>query len=303
MTASTSPGDGSHSAGRCSRYENVRRRERPGAEIANLAETRNKLIFAPLTPTPEEAPSRVGIPRALTAHSLCPLYSTFFSQLGLEVVLSGIDSSGWSRANSGFCFPVEIAHGAILDLVKAGTDTIFLPHVNRMPNPRADDVDSHLCPITQASPYFISNAFPGVAFLSPVLNFADGYDTCDGLVELASGQLGFPRTVAQKAYREAVRALDGSRAVPADTWPGGLDRSTERWEADGRPGRPQLQRVSCGGFPVRGKEALQPGDPCDSRRLSAARAHGPDLLALSQHHHECRGAGRTAPQLVPVVRE
>ncbi|MHC4090367.1 MAG: acyl-CoA dehydratase activase [Planctomycetota bacterium] len=191
--------------GRCSRYESVRRRRGRGVEVVDLVEARNKLIFAPVPSPPQEMKGRIGIPRALTSHSLYLLYSTFFRQLGLEVVLSGIDPAGWSRANSGFCFPVQIAHGAILDLVKGGIDTIFLPHVNRMPNAQAG-VDSYLCPITQASPYFISKAFPNVTFLSPVLNFANGYEACEELVELADRQLDFPRPLAERAYREAVKA-------------------------------------------------------------------------------------------------
>jgi predicted CoA-substrate-specific enzyme activase len=191
--------------GRCSRYENVRRRTIRRAQTVDLVEERNKLIFAPVASLLEQAKDRIGIPRALTTHSLYPLYSTFFSQLGLEVVLSDIDLAGWSRANSGFCFPVQLAHGAVLDLVKRGTDMIFLPHVNRMPNPQAD-VDSYLCPITQASPYFISKAFPEAVFLSPILNFGDGYEVCDELRQLAVRQLGFPRAVAERAHREAVRA-------------------------------------------------------------------------------------------------
>ena len=190
--------------GRCSRFENVRKHKGQELEAADLVEARKKLIFAPVASPPEEVKDRIGIPRALTTHSLYPLYSTFFSQLGLEVVLSDIDPAGWSRANSGFCFPVQIAHGAILDLVKGGTDTVFLPHVNRMPNPRSD-VDSYLCPITQASPYFISKAFSGVTFLSPILNFAAGYEACEEFVDLASRQFGLPRPAAEQAWREAVR--------------------------------------------------------------------------------------------------
>jgi len=190
--------------GRCSRFEIVRRREKQGVHTIDLVEARNKLIFGPVVCRPVEAKGRVGIPRALTTHSLYPLYSTFFSQLGVDVVLSGIDTTGWSRANSGFCFPVQLAHGAILDLVTNGTDTIFLPHVNRMPNPQTG-VDSHLCPIAQASPYFLSKAFPNVTFLSPVLNFAEGYGACDELIQLATHQFGLPRTLAEKAYREAVK--------------------------------------------------------------------------------------------------
>ncbi|MBN2559458.1 MAG: hypothetical protein JXQ75_00820 [Phycisphaerae bacterium] len=199
--------------GRCSRYEVLRRSEKRGVEVVDLVEARNKLIFAPAASPPGDVKGRIGIPRALMAHSLYPLFSTFFSQLGLEVVLSDIDPAGWSRANSGFCLPVQIAHGAILDLVKNGTGMVFLPHIDRMPNPQAD-ADSHLCPITQASPYFISKAFPDVAFLSPVLNLADGYQACEESVQLAVGQLGFPRPLAERAYREAVRVqMDVERSL------------------------------------------------------------------------------------------
>ena len=38
----------------------------------------------------------------------------------MDVVLSEVDAAGWLKANSGFCFPVQIAHGAVLDLVKTG---------------------------------------------------------------------------------------------------------------------------------------------------------------------------------------
>jgi len=190
--------------GRCSRYEGVNGRRRQSATAVDVVAARNKLVLGQVANSPDDENGRIGIPRALTTHSLFPLYSTFFSQLGREVVLSDIDPTGWSHANSGFCFPVQIAHGAVADLVNKGTDTVFFPHVNRMPNPQAD-VDSHLCPIAQAGPYFISKAFPDVTFLSPVLNFADGYETCKELVELASGQLGFCRPVAEQAYQEAVK--------------------------------------------------------------------------------------------------
>ena len=45
---------------------------------------------------------KIGIPRALTTHSLYPLYSTFFSGIGFEAVLSGVDPQGELKAYSGF---------------------------------------------------------------------------------------------------------------------------------------------------------------------------------------------------------
>ncbi|MGD0898218.1 MAG: anhydro-N-acetylmuramic acid kinase, partial [Thermoguttaceae bacterium] len=147
----------------------------------------------------------IGIPRALTAHWLYPLYATFFRQLGLEPVLSGIDPEGWLKTRAAFCFPVQIAHGAVLDLVRHGVKTVFLPHVNRVPGAAAGR-DSQLCPITQASPYYIAKAFPEATFLSPLLNFARGYAASGELVAMAGSQLGFSKAAAEAAYREAVRA-------------------------------------------------------------------------------------------------
>jgi predicted nucleotide-binding protein (sugar kinase/HSP70/actin superfamily) len=79
----------------------------------------------------------IGIPRALTTHSLFPLYSTFFSTLGLEVVLSNVDPRGELKSYSGFCFPAQLAHGALLDLTERGIGLIFLPHIVRMPQDNA----------------------------------------------------------------------------------------------------------------------------------------------------------------------
>jgi len=168
---------------------------------------------APAAPAGPVAPRRIGIPRALTTHSLHPLYANFFSGLGMEVVLSGIDADGDLKSNSGFCFPAQLAHGAVLDLARRNVELVFLPQITRMPHPNACR-DSLLCPITQASPYFLAKAFPEARVLSPVLDFTGGYERCTALVELAVRELGPPRDVAARAWARAVRAqLDAERAM------------------------------------------------------------------------------------------
>ncbi|MDP2603210.1 MAG: acyl-CoA dehydratase activase-related protein, partial [Deltaproteobacteria bacterium] len=117
----------------------------------DLVEQRSKLIFGRPAATVEAKVKRIGIPKALMTHSLYPLYSTFFSGLDMEVVLSDVDPRGELKSNAGFCFPAQIAHGAVLDLVQRGVGLIFLPHVMRMLR-RAAWKESYLCPITQASP-------------------------------------------------------------------------------------------------------------------------------------------------------
>jgi predicted CoA-substrate-specific enzyme activase len=204
--------------GRCSRYENVWKRKSRTAPAPDLVEQRARLLFGSVArkpasePPPERAadarpapPLSIGIPRALTTHSLFPLYSTFFSGLGLGVVLSNVDPRGELKSYSGFCFPAQIAHGALLDLAERGVGLAFLPHIVRMPqdNPCRD---SYLCPVTQAGPYFLAKAFPDLRFLSPVLDFTSGYEASSALVEMAVRELGKPRDLAGLAWAEAVRA-------------------------------------------------------------------------------------------------
>jgi len=229
--------------GRCSLYENVWKRKARTAGLADLVETRAAILFqAPPSPpatTPKHervarkhwgvgpayesakafvreslgrptstamtAGTRIGIPRALTTHSLFPLYSTFFARLGMEVVLSDVDPRGDLTSNSGFCFPAQIAHGAVLDLTRRGIELIFIPHVMRMPHPNHCR-ESYLCPITQAEPYFLAKAFPGSRLLSPVLDFTHGYEGCSALIDTAVQELGVRREAADAAWAAAVTA-------------------------------------------------------------------------------------------------
>ncbi len=191
--------------GRCSLYENVWKRKARTAPAPDLVEQRTELLFGRANSNVPAGAARIGIPKALTTHSLFPLYSTFFSGLGMEVVLSDVDPRGELKSNAGFCFPAQIAHGAVLDLVRRDVKLIFLPHVSHMPSPNPSR-DCLLCPITQASPYFVAKAFPGLRLLSPLLDFTKGYAASPGLVEMAVNDLAKPRELARQAWTAAVRA-------------------------------------------------------------------------------------------------
>ena len=191
--------------GRCSLYENVWKRRSRTVAAPDLVERRNELLFGRPPVVARCNRVRVGIPKALTTHSLHPLFSSFFTGLGFEVVLSDIDARGELKSNAGFCFPAQIAHGAVLDLVRNGIDLVFLPHVLHMP--RVDPAqDCCLCPISQASPYFLAKAFGEVRFLSPVLDFGNGYARCSSLVQMAVEELGLPRELCAEAWTAAVNA-------------------------------------------------------------------------------------------------
>jgi predicted CoA-substrate-specific enzyme activase len=191
--------------GRCSLYENVWKRKTRIAAAADLVEQRSQLIFGRSNGAGAAQGLRIGLPKALTMHSLFPLYSTFFTGLGMEVVLSDIDPRGELKSNAGFCFPAQIAHGAVLDLVQRGVELIFLPHLLRMPEREAWK-ETYLCPITQASPYFLAKAYPQIHLLSPLLDFSAGYAASSAMVEMAVNELGQVREWAEQQWTAAVRA-------------------------------------------------------------------------------------------------
>ena len=193
-------------------------RERPGWNVGHAYEVAKSFFeeaFSNHSEEPRIHETSIGIPRALTTHSLFPLYSTFFSVLRMKVVLSGVDPRGDLRSNSGFCLPAQIAHGAVLDLAKRGVNLVFLPHVLRMPH-RNPCQDSYLCPIAQASPYFVAKAFPDAHFLSPVLDFSDGYAASTTLTEMAVSELGVDRELANEAWAAAARSQTEAECALAE---------------------------------------------------------------------------------------
>ncbi|MHA1778461.1 MAG: acyl-CoA dehydratase activase, partial [Candidatus Heimdallarchaeaceae archaeon] len=197
--------------GQCSKYENIRLHKDKSKEIENLVDVRSELIFGSYWKNKDKngaikrKKKTVGIPKALLTHSLFPLFSEFFEQLGYEVVLSDIDKEKELIINAPFCYPIQIFHGAVLDLIKKNVDWIFIPHIHTMPKGK-EWLDATFCPITQASPYFVAKALSQAQskFLMPVLEFVDGYETDTALVKMATEKLGVSRKDAEKAFKKAV---------------------------------------------------------------------------------------------------
>ena len=77
---------------------------------------------------------KLGIPMGLNLYELLPFWHTFFTQLGFEVVTSGLSSralylSGQASIPSDtVCFPAKLVHGHIQHLCdRTDIDTIFYP--------------------------------------------------------------------------------------------------------------------------------------------------------------------------------
>ncbi len=151
--------------GRCNKYTNMRKQVKD-VPVFDYVEKRQKMLFEEFAaPVNEQTYKRdyvVGIPRAFSVHTLYPLYSWFFHELGIKTFLSTeVAHAGVARAESTYCFPAEIAHGAIQDCLDKKADYVLLPHFRDMPS-YEEKVHANFCPITQALPYYMGKAFPDI---------------------------------------------------------------------------------------------------------------------------------------------
>ena len=197
--------------GRCNKYANSRKKkEIDENSIFNYIDTREELMFGECAPDKATFEKRkdyiVGIPRAFSVYTLWPFYSWFFHSLGIEVLLSEeILQEGVAKVESAYCFPAEIAHGAVQSIIESEADFIFVPHFRDMPS-YEDQVHANFCPITQSLPYYIKKAFTEFddrMILAPIISFKYGTDKAlEGMLELAQ-QLDVSKGEIERAFRIA----------------------------------------------------------------------------------------------------
>ena len=197
--------------GRCDKYANLRKKRKfDEGEVVNYIDESIRLMFEECAPDPDTLFRRrqfvVGVPRCFTVYALWPFYSWFFHTLGVEARLTDeVKPRGLARVEAGYCFPAEIAHGAVQDALDKGYDYIFLPHSRDMES-YEEDVHACFCPITQGLPYYIAKAFPEVPahrWLAPVVSFKYGRDQAlRPFVEMGQ-RLGVSATEVEEAFQVA----------------------------------------------------------------------------------------------------
>lgn len=203
--------------GMCDKYYNQRiNRDVRDIEDLDLVAMREDLMFGvygPNEPTTRNdyghQPRTVGLNKSLLLYSLYPLFSNFFSRLGLKVVLSdGIDNEGVSRTEAAFCLPAEVSHGSFYNLLKKKCDYIFMPQVMQIPIPNVPTF-SRLCPFVQGEPYYLKTTFrneideSGSILLSPVLKMENGYDSVRDIFVSIAVKMGNSEKNARNAYAYA----------------------------------------------------------------------------------------------------
>ncbi|MBU4316658.1 MAG: activase [Proteobacteria bacterium] len=206
--------------GACNRYYNLRRRIEVNVEELDLVQKRQDLIFHEYAAfaAAKEAPSRgaVGINKSFMTNTYYPLYSTFFSELGMEPFLSRESlQKGIDRRGSAFCYPSELAHGYFYSLLtgEKPLDYLFLPHFKAVPT-QIQAFTSQVCPIVQGESFYLAASFKkeikaleakGLRILSPLLDLSQGdFEAKKPLVAMAVS-IGIPKAEAARAFEKALK--------------------------------------------------------------------------------------------------
>ncbi len=200
--------------GACNKYYSLQTDIKNKVKGVNLVRLRQELVFDKyIHPMSLPADAKViGIPKSFLMNTFYPLYYNFFTQLGFKVILGDVpEQSGIEKQQAAFCYPVELAHGFIQDVINKKPDCIFIPHTLEVYNEDSEFKDS-TCVLVQSENFYLRAAFKnqlkGIEILSPEINFSDGYEAAkDALIKLAKG-LGCSKPEASASFDFAVGELN-----------------------------------------------------------------------------------------------
>ena len=208
--------------GACNRYYNLRHKVSYDIQKLDLVRLRQDLIFNKYgTFRPDDQIRRrgsIGFNRSFLVNSYFPLYSTFFTALGFEIVMPDSPvQKGIDRQNASFCYPVELSHGFFYSLLNADTppEYIFLPHFKAIPgeNDTISSTQSQVCPLVQGETFYLQTTFrkeiaalkqKGTGLLAPLIDLSqDLADARAPLVKTAL-KMGVSRQEARRAFDRAL---------------------------------------------------------------------------------------------------
>jgi predicted CoA-substrate-specific enzyme activase len=198
--------------------------------IDDLFACREKIV-EDLTAAAAKGGIRVGIPRAMSTFDRYPFWHRYFTELGIETVLSPptdprIAAAGVEMAVAQPCYPVQVAHGHVRALAEMGVDYILVPNLVDAEAEDSNRCPAQYCPWNQTLPYILRVA-PGLEavqakLLVPTLHFQLGpAQVKSGLAECmrplgvgrrASDRAAEAAYAAQRDYQERLLEL-GRRAL------------------------------------------------------------------------------------------
>ena len=177
------------------------------------------MMFANLLHThraTQTPPPIIGLPRALLYHKYAPMWTTFFREIGCEVVVSPntnrpILEHGVRQAIDENCLAVKIFLGHV-DYLLTRADFIFIPRIEQL-HPA-----EKICVKLFALGDIARNTFPGIQILEYDVNERKGLSEIAGLTQIGL-RLNPNRSTVRRAIEQAAGIAETPRATAGATGP------------------------------------------------------------------------------------
>ena len=160
-------------------------------KLPNLYEFKRRLIESYES---KKGGKKIGLPLALGAYELYPLWHTIFSSLGFEVVCSGFSTrklyqkGQFSIPSDTVCYPAKLMHGHIETLLDQGVDAIFYPCLTYNINENKGD-NFYNCPVVAYYSELLQgnmDSLQTTKFLCPYLNINNEKELARELTQVLS---------------------------------------------------------------------------------------------------------------------
>lgn len=174
--------------------------------------------------------SRVGIPHGLFYYYYYPLWKTFFTDLGAEVITSPdtnrfIIDGGLQLAVDEACFPIKVYFGHVRQLCRQNLDYIFIPRIVSI------ESKSYICPKFMGIPDMIKASVPD---LPEIINLTVDLSKSDrdfkrGLFKVGKIFQSSNRCIGD-AYKHGLQELEFCRCLAREGF--SLAEAIRIWEGE-----------------------------------------------------------------------
>ncbi|MFV0482221.1 MAG: acyl-CoA dehydratase activase-related protein [Campylobacteraceae bacterium] len=162
--------------------------------LPNLYDYKYEKLFS-YEPLKNAPLGKIGIPRALNMYENYPLWFTFLTNLGFEVIISDESSKALlekgldTLPSDSICYPAKLVHGHIINLIEKGVPAIFYPCVAYEGKEFKDAHESYNCPIVISYPEQIRNNIDllkekNINYIQPFVSLEDRDRLAKRLVEV-----------------------------------------------------------------------------------------------------------------------
>lgn len=196
--------------GACNRYVNLIRHLEFDKQALDMVEYRQRLAFRDLAPDdPNDKRPTIGLNRSFLMNTYFPFFNAFFKELGYRTVLPDHpDPKGVDQQGAAFCFPVEISHGFMHNLLAKNPDILFLPHIRGVPTDH-ENRNTCTCVFVQGEAFYLKSTFEGTEskkVLTPYLDLSGGFESRTQDFVKVAAELGASEAQGMAAFKAGAQA-------------------------------------------------------------------------------------------------